>query len=506
VRRRRWGTSAALLAAIGALGLTACVSVKPPPEPSIITTNPGLFPGFQTGIFDYVNRCDPNTPTDVQVNAGPDTTVSVNGGPASNGTFSVPVNQAIGERFTIAVTINGNTTTHHVRCLPADFPPWTPQTGAPQSAFYATTLVEGFGVPSYPVVFDTNGVPVWWLDRKPTFLLTPLNKNFAVMNVGGGMQEYNLNGELEQSINAVGGSTDFHDVLRLSSGNYVVATIQPLPCNLLSWGLFATETCLNHVFQEINPSAPTVPVWTWDTFTHIPVTETTPSWIDQQTSEVRSQYDPYHYNSVEFTGDGFIISFRHLDAIYKINKTTGLIEWKLGGTARTESLDLGNDPGPSGQHDARRQSDGTVSLFDNGTLGLGPGRQPRDARYAIDTQAKTATLVQQIDDAEVPGSGCCGSARLLPGGNWVTGWGGNNNFAEHTAGGTRVFRLIGTFVYRAIPLLPGQFSAAEFRAGMDAKFAAGASASAAEPAPADLKNTPVGTCLDSMQCCLTPPK
>jgi hypothetical protein len=70
-----------------------------------------------------------------------------------------------------------------------------------------------------------------------------------------------------------------------------------------------------------------------------------------------------------------------------------------------------------------------------------------------------------------PQSGCCGSARRLPGGHWVTGWGFNNNFAEYTSDGTRVFRLIGTFVYRAIPILPGEFTREEFRNGMDARYA-----------------------------------
>jgi hypothetical protein len=508
VKRRRWGRPVALLAAVAALGLTACLPAKgPPPEPALISTSPGLFPDFQTDIFDYVNRCDPNTPTDVQVNAGPNTTVSVNGGPASSGAFSVPVSQAIGERFTLVVTVDGNTTTHHVRCLPTDFPAWAPQTGSPQSAYYATTMVQAFNAPAYSAVFDTNGVPVWWLDRKVTFLLAPFsNKHFAIMKIGGGMEEYNLNGEVVRSLNTVGGPSDFHDVLRLANGHYVMATIQPLqPCNLTSWGLTATETCLNHVFQEIDPAAPAVPVWIWDTASHIPPSETAPNWIAEQTSQTRAQYDPWHYNSVEATSDGYIISFRHMDAIFKINKTTGVIDWKLGGTARAESLDLGNDPGPSGQHDARLQPDGTVSLFDNGTLGLGPGRQPRDVRYAINTTAHTATLVQQIQDADVPTSACCGSARRLPGGNWVTGWGGNNNFAEHASDGTRVFRLFTTFVYRALPLLPGQISAAEFRAGMDAKFAAGASASTADTAPADVEGTPVGASLESDRCCLTAP-
>jgi hypothetical protein len=372
------------------------------------------------------------------------------------------------------VTTGGNTTNHHVRCLPTDFPTWTVEkSGVPQSEFYATTLVQGFGQPSYSVIFDANGVPVWWLDRKPTFLLQPLpNDNLAILNLGGAMEEYNLNGDLVRTLNTVGGDTDFHEVIMLPNGNYVMATVQEQPCNLTSWGLGILETCLNHVFQELTPQG--VPVWQWDTALHIPVTETTPDWRAEQTSEVRESYDPWHYNSIEPTGDGYILGFRHLDAIYKVENTVaGNIVWKLGGTAHPESLTLVNDPlnGFSGQHDARLLPDGSVTLYDNGTLGLGPRRPPRNVRYALNLQANTATLIEQISDGAVTQSGCCGSTRRLSGGNYVTGWGGTAQFSEYDPNGNRVFRIIGTFVYRATPTVPGQFTAQELRDGMDAQFA-----------------------------------
>lgn len=178
--------------------------------------------------------------------------------------------------------------------------------------------------------------------------------------------------------------------------------------------------------------------------------------------------DPWHYNSIEDTGDGFIISFRSLDAVYKIDKATGAIVWKLGGSARPESLTLVNDPlgGPIAQHDARLLSDGTVTIHDNGT---GP-RQPRSTRYSIDTNARTATLVAGLSDVGIPSSLCCGSARVLPGGNIALGWGGTKEIIEYTPGGARLFRLQTPFVYRGVPILPGEFTADQFRAGMDARY------------------------------------
>jgi hypothetical protein len=507
-RSLRLGRFAAIVVALLALVLVACTPTKPgpPPQPPVITATPALFPGFQTDVPDYVTRCNAPTPTNVQVDAPPGTTVSVAGSPPAGGQFSVPVSQHVGEAFTIVVDVGGNVTSHHVRCLPADFPTWTVQKNGPTEAqFYATSLVQGFGSPNYPVVFDDNGVPVWWLPRLPTFLLQPFaNGDFAVMNVGGGMQEYSLDGHLAQSQNATGGPTDFHEVLRLANGDYVMATAQQIPCNLSSWGINGTPQCIDHVFQELAPSNP-VPVWSWDTAAHIPVTETTQAWVAEQNQDVTNGvYDPWHYNSIEPTSDGYILSFRHLDAIYRITgNAAGPIQWKLGGTQRTESLSIVNDPsgGPSGQHDARLLPDGTVSLHDNGTLGLGPSRQPRDARYVIDTQTKTATLIQTVQDSEVTSSGCCGSARMLPGGNWVSGWGGTPQISEYAPDGTRLFRIGGTFVYRGTPLLPGQITAQQFRDGMDAQFAAGMTSQSAAP-PASPGSASLAATLASEQCCL----
>jgi hypothetical protein len=521
-RPKRFRVAAACLAAaVVAIGLAACVPVKEPPPPVIVTTNPALFPGFDRNVPDYVVRCDPNTPTDVQVDAPADTTVSVNGSPPANGQYSVPVAQDVDQAFTITVSDGDRTTEHHVRCLPTDFPNFVVEKNGPtQAEFFATSLVQGFGSPNYPVVFDDNGVPVWWLPRKSTFLLQPFsNGHLAIVKLNGGMEEYSLDGKLQQSLNTVGANADFHDVALLPNGDYVLATVQQIPCDLTSppWSVGPLhQTCLDHVFQEIKPGTPPVLQWTWDTFAHIPVSETAPEWIAEQKHDVTNGvYDPYHYNAIEpINGgsDGFIFNFRHLDAAYRVSEPTditgltGPIQWKLGGTTRPESLAIQNDPsgGPSGQHDTRLLPDGTVTMFDNGTLGLGPGRPPRALRYIIDTQAKTATFAGALTDSEVGSSPCCGSARLLPDGDVVTGWGGTPQIAEYAPDGTRLFRIAGTFVYRGTPLLPGPFTAQQFRDGMDAQFASGLSAQAAEP-PADLGSSPLATTLHSMQCCSTPP-
>ena len=467
--------AAGVAVVLSLLGLTACG----PGDPSISASRP-LYPIFQRAVTDYVNRCDPAEPTVIEVDAPSGTTVSIDGAAPRDGTFEVAVPQAEGERFDITVTSDGSTTTHHVRCLPVDFPAWSAErTGEVETQLYATVLIQLFGFDgSYSALFDKNGVPLWWLERQPTFLFTPLpNGNFATIRFDGVLQEHDLSGAVVRTLETPGGPTDVHDVIVLPNGNYVLATAQNDACDLTSWGLGAA-TCVNHVFYELTAAGEVV--WSWDTAAHIPPEETTAAWRDAEINgdtgpfPTPDLYDPWHYNSVESTGDGLLISFRHLDAVYEVERETGGIRWKLGGTPRPESLTLVGDPweGVSGQHDARLLADGTVSIYDNGTLGRGPGRPPRRVVYRIDTEARSATMTEELRDDLVPASGCCGSTRLLPGGNRVTGWGGTGYITEHAPDGRRIFTLhTGGAVYRGVPLLPGQYDVDELRAGMDAMYA-----------------------------------
>jgi hypothetical protein len=93
-------------------------------------------------------------------------------------------------------------------------------------------------------------------------------------------------------------------------------------------------------------------------------------------------------------------------------------------------------------------------------------------RYQIDTTAKTATLIEEVTDAQSGLSGCCGSARKLPTGNWVMSWGGRPIVTELAPDGERQFRITlgSVFSYRAHPLPPGIVSRQALRAGMDAQY------------------------------------
>jgi hypothetical protein len=437
-----------------------------------VTTQPALYPSFDPGVTDYVTRCTPGNPVGVTVSTEPGTEADVDGEGPRSGDFTSSVSLNAGQSFRIVATAGPATSTYYVRCLPSDFPSWsTVRNGTPQASFYVTTPSVSGGA-GYVSFFDTNGVPLWWMNSPPapvdaTFLPdgNVAWSHFPQANPDG-FEEHDLDGTFVRQVHAVSnGYTDPHDLQMLSNGDYLLAALAPRVADQTPCGGSSSGTINDIVLQEVSPEGAVV--WSWDTADHIPLSEVPAMWWDQCRAG-----DPYHYNAVESVGqDQVLISYRHLNAIYKVDVTTGEVVWKLGGLPTAKSLTIVGDPndGFTGQHDIRSLGDGTITLHDNETR---TANTPRAVRYAIDEQAKTATLVEAQTNSTIASSPCCGSARRLPGGNWVIFWGGTPTVTEQTPGGNTVFRLNGATSYRAQPVTNG-LSATALRDGMDAQYPRG---------------------------------
>ena len=475
------GVSCVVAAAVAVLTLTPVASAQTPYAQ--ITTQPGLYPQFHAVVSDYVVRCAAGTPLNITVTAPAGTEVDIDGQGPRTGTFTTSVSLQPGQGFTIAVAPGQ---THYVRCIPADMPRWTFQrSGQPQAEWYTASpfLRTNFqplpsGVSSYEFLFDRNGVPVWW--AKPElfasdFLVFP-NGNVGSLRGDTNGKEHRLDGSLVRNIAPVGATTDSHELLQLSNGNYLITTMRTI--SSFTYCTQSNVSIWDNGAQEIAPDGSLV--WSWWASDHIALSEVPPGWCPH-VSAGNGQTDPFHINSLEPDGDDVLMSFRHLDAVYSINKSTGNVEWKLGGTTRPESLTVINDPMPAGdtfrgQHDARVLSDGTVTVHDNG-LHIGAERPPRAVRFAIDANAQTATLVEQKNDPTgIPTPFCCGNARKLAGGDWLMSWGSTGAITELSPSGARIFKLTfddGLFSYRSHPVPFGRLSRTALRAGMDAQHPRG---------------------------------
>lgn len=102
-------------------------------------------------------------------------------------------------------------------------------------------------------------------------------------------------------------------------------------------------------------------------------------------------FDYCHGNAIEEDSDGnLLLSFRHLNAVYKIDRQSGKVLWQLGG--KTSSFTFPNDDGFSGQHDARRLPNGNIAIYDNANMAA-PPRISRAVEYVLDTLNWTAVKV-----------------------------------------------------------------------------------------------------------------
>ena len=282
-----------------------------------------------------------------------------------------------------------------------------------------------------------------------------------------------LDGTVSGTTGTIGSATDVHELQEDAEGNFDLITAPVVAHQDLSaLGGPTDAPILDCVAQIVSPSGSLV--WSWSALAHIPAAEFDLPSLNDATVDVggNTAYDIYHCNSLEVTPSTVLVSFRHLDAVYLIDRASGDIIWKLGGKHRAESLTVsGDDRAVSldGQHDARLAPDGVLTLNDNGTFwNDGP---PRAVSFKIDQAARTATFISEVTDPTVSSAICCGSARLLDSGNWLVGWGASSTFGEYQPDGTPVFRITWSdsiSSYRTVPVPLGTFELADVRAGMNA--------------------------------------
>lgn len=445
-------------------------------------TSHNLVPAFRPDILDYVVRCtDGSNALSFDLAAEPGSTVSVNGGSAvdhESVTDHLTPGQGTSITFAGAASV-----TYRVRCLPASFPPFTARRIGNNKAGWYVLTANANGEPNgYAFVVDHEGVPVWWykdflpvsdakIEPGPTIAWSGTFGSFGA-DPNNAFVFRSLDAAVVSQAKAVGSPTDFHDMQVLPNGNRLVLSYpERTNVDLSALGL-GTANVLDGLVQELTPAGAVV--WQWRTNDHFDASQTTRI-ANSSMPNGDPVVDIVHVNAIEPEpgGSGYIVSARNTDSLYRIDKATGDITWKLGGKplAGVNNLGFVNDPlnGPIAQHDPRFQPDGTLSMYDNRS---GAGA-PRMVRYALNIGGGTATMVQQITDPAITSSPFTGSARRTAADTWVVDWGGTSTITETDAAGNRLFVLTladGRISYRGIPVDPGGLlSRPALEAGMDAQ-------------------------------------
>jgi hypothetical protein len=196
------------------------------------------------------------------------------------------------------------------------------------------------------------------------------------------------------------------------------------------------------IVQELDRAKDVVFEWrSWD---HFQITDVTSRSVTAPT------IDYAHGNAIERDVDGnLMISSRHMDEITKISRQDGHVIWRWGG--RNNEFTFVNDPEHfSQQHSVRRLPNGHVMLYDNGNFHVTP--HSRAVEYALDEQAKTATLVWEFRTSPETYGAAMGSVQRLANGHTVIGWGATGPaLTEVTPQGEKVEEIAfpnGVFSYR----------------------------------------------------------
>jgi hypothetical protein len=450
-----------------------------------IKAKPGLKPGFRNHISDYTTFCSNSGPVVLSVEAPGGVSVSVDGGPARSGDFTANLAIGWGQQADIVVRRKGKRRRHHVRCVPPDFPRWKyKRFRRPAAQWYLMAPVGKLGTPQptshYMAMIDGRGVPVWW-DRQPripfnTMLLKTNELAFSRWYGGGFGKDPGtawvigrLDGTAIRAFTTKGSPTDSHDFQPLPNGNFMLMTYRfrdGVDTRILRGGE-KDGAVWDGELQEHTPNGELV--WTWNSKDHMKLSENV-NWrfAGDRPDGGRKVHDYFHLNSVEPDGDSYIISVRHLDAVYRIDRDTGKIDWKLGGSPHPKSLKVKGDhvQGPFiGQHDARLEPDGTLTVFDN-HVAYGT---PRAVRYRIDAQKRTATLLDEITEPAVTFSAAEGSARRHAKGAWAVSWGATPYVTERTAKNKPIWRLTLDQAqnYRVQPIAYGRLKRHELRRAMN---------------------------------------
>ena len=162
----------------------------------------------------------------------------------------------------------------------------------------------------------------------------------------------------------------------------------------------------------------------WRSLDHIPVTETT---YDVDVTHNRIDY--IHANAIIEDQDGnFIVSCRNLDQIIKIDRLSGTVLWRLGGSAALRNdFTFLNDTldgfaGFSHQHTPIITREGELMIFDNGNLK--PHQRTRVVAYKLDVTTMRAIKTWEYYPEEPEAfSPTMGSVQQLSNGNILIGWG-----------------------------------------------------------------------------------
>jgi hypothetical protein len=226
---------------------------------------------------------------------------------------------------------------------------------------------------------------------------------------------------------------DMHEFLLTPQGTALfVCYPESVPADLSSIGGPSDGTAQQSVIQEVDVRSGQV-LFEWRSLEHVQV--------DESYQRPAIPLDYIHVNSVDVLPDGnLLVSARCTWALYKLDRRTGEVIWRLGG--KRSDFELGPGAEFSWQHDARTPMTSTITLFDDGDAGFDDGSgnsqtesQSRGVVLKVDEKRRTVRLVRSYRHPHPLLADAMGSFQTLPDGHVLIGWGSQPVISEFSEEG-----------------------------------------------------------------------
>jgi hypothetical protein len=307
-----------------------------------------------------------------------------------------------------------------------------------------------------PLIVDNTGSPVWihptpgkraFNLRVGSYRGAPVLSWFeGTLNIGTGLGEYVLMDGAYTEVARVragdGLQGDLHEFITTPEGTALFSAYVRKPPSPVPSG---TTQLFDSVVQEVDIATGRV-LLDWRASDHVATGESYVSGGDP--------FDFFHINSIDVGADGdLLVSARHTWCVYKLDRTTGAVIWRLGG--KRSDFAMGPGTGFAWQHDARWQPDGSMTLFDDGANSSNPPTEDHSRGLVLDVDETTRNVrfIREYDHSPNVLARSQGSVQVQPNGNVVVGWGDQPYFTELAHDGATLFdaRLPdGATSYRAL--------------------------------------------------------
>jgi hypothetical protein len=255
-----------------------------------------------------------------------------------------------------------------------------------ESGWTLTNVEFGRSAPAKVVMYDEQGLPVWYFidgthsDSRGDIATALAGEHVLVgPAIGEPAREVDLSGEVTWTGPAQSTQElQTHEFEKTPSGNYLF-NIE------LDKAVQGEKTHIDdQLLEELSPDLGVV--WSWKLFDHVPIAGAREELCHGNALSVEPAAGVVYYNC-RFLG------------LFKLDRASGEILWRLGGRYDAESLGPGDftfDP-PESQfsdaHDPEIHADGSVLLYDNG--GYKPSSNvefhTRVVEYQLDETKHTAT-------------------------------------------------------------------------------------------------------------------